>query len=88
MHSILVWKKEKPFKTKVTNVPIFVRGQMCTSKNSTPNCSYSENKQSESDTNEDCDALVVDWKNMGSLKITNISELQINDLLQFKVSIL
>lgn len=31
--------------------------------------------------------LVVDWKNMTPVKITNISELQVHDLLQFKVSI-
>jgi len=30
--------------------------------------------------------LVVDWKNMAQIKITNITELQISDLLQFKVS--
>lgn len=85
---ISVWKKENPLKTKVTKVPVFVRGQMSTT-NSTPNCSYTENvnyKPSESDTSGDCDALVVDWKNMAPLKITNISELQTNDLLQFKVS--
>lgn len=31
--------------------------------------------------------LVVDWKNMNPVKISNISELQIHDLIQFKVSI-
>lgn len=31
--------------------------------------------------------LVVDWKSMTPVKITNISELQVHDLLQFKVSI-
>lgn len=30
--------------------------------------------------------LVVDWKNMSQIKITNITELQISDLLQFKAS--
>jgi len=30
--------------------------------------------------------LVVDWKNMTQIKITNITELQIYDLLQFRVS--
>jgi len=30
--------------------------------------------------------LVVDWKNMSQIKITNITELQIYDLLQFKAS--
>jgi len=30
--------------------------------------------------------LVVDWKNMSQIKITNITELQTYDLLQFKAS--
>jgi len=30
--------------------------------------------------------LVVDWKNMTQIKITNITELQIYDLLQFRAS--
>lgn len=47
------------------------------------------NKSYENITNEDNvtnDMLVVDWKNMTPLKITSISELQVHDLLQFKVS--
>lgn len=59
-------------------------------KNSIQNTSYTENennKTSES-TSEDYDILVVDWKNMSPIKITNISELQIYDMIQFKVSII
>lgn len=40
-----------------------------------------------SSTSEDCDMLVVDWKDMAPVQILNISDLQIHDLLQFKVSI-
>lgn len=77
-------------KTKITKVPVFVRGQSCTSKNSLGNSSYIENENiqiSDSYSSENYDMLVVDWKNLNPVKISNISELEIHDLLQFKVCI-
>lgn len=56
--------------------------------NSLNNSSYAENKNhtnSISNTIEDNDVEVIDWKTMSKIKITNISELQIYDKLQFKV---
>lgn len=63
---------------------------MSTPNNSLQNSSHTENekdKTSESNASEDCDVLVVDWKNMSPLKVSNIFELQIHDLIQFKVRV-
>jgi len=68
---------------------VFVRGQISTPTTPTINSSCIENennKSSDSIISEHCDMLVVDWKNMSQIKITNITELQIYDLLQFKAS--
>ncbi|XP_022174412.1 uncharacterized protein LOC111036624 isoform X2 [Myzus persicae] len=86
--SLSAWKNEKPFNIKFNKVPVFVRGQTCTPKTSTQNSSYIENennKSNDSILSENCDMLVVDWKNMSQIKITNLTELQIYDLLQFKI---
>lgn len=90
-----MWKQEnisnKPFKANVNKVPVFVRGQTCTPVSSTLNGFNSENKNSEaheSSESEDYDFEVVDWKNKSVVKITNISDLKILDLLQFKVSMI
>lgn len=87
---ISVWKNEKPLNIKFNKVPVFVRGQTCTPKSSTQNSSYIENENNQSNDSvisENCDMLVVDWKNMSQIKITNITELQTYDLLQFKASL-
>lgn len=91
---ISVWKQEnvssKPFKTKVGQVPVFVRPPKCTSTKSTQNSFHLEDenfKANECSVNENYDMLVVDWKNMSTIKISNISELKLHDLLQFKVSV-
>ncbi|XP_025195048.1 uncharacterized protein LOC112594469 [Melanaphis sacchari] len=83
-----IWKNEKPLNIKFHKVPVFVRGQACTPITSTQNINYTENennKSSDSNLSENCDMLVVDWKNMSQIKVTNITELQIHDLLQFKI---
>lgn len=88
MFLILAKKKENVLKS--SKVPVFVRGQTCTPKNSIQNGLYTENndnKTTESSISEDCDMLVVDWKNMSPVQVLNISDLQIHDLLQFKVSV-
>jgi len=77
------------FTTKFTKVPVFIRGQSSTPINSVQNNSFTENddnKTIESNTTEDY-MLVVDWKNMSPVKVSNISELQIHDVLQFKASL-
>lgn len=82
-------KYEKPLNIKFNKVPVFVRGQTCTPKASTENSSFTEyenNKSNDSILSENCDMLIVDWKNMSQIKITNITELQTYDLLQFKAS--
>lgn len=82
-------KYEKPLNIKFNKVPVFVRGQTCTTKASTENSSFTEyenNKSNDSILSENCDMLIVDWKNMSQIKITNITELQTYDLLQFKAS--
>ncbi|KAL5240233.1 hypothetical protein ACI65C_007643 [Semiaphis heraclei] len=83
-----IWKNEKPLNIKFNKVPVFVRGQTCTPKTSTQNSSYIENENNQSNDSvisENCDVLVVDWKNMSQIKITNITDLQTYDLLQFKI---
>lgn len=94
-HSILAWTEEKPLKTKrnkVNNVPVFTRGPKLNSENSIQNdflnpfYSKNDNNITNESDNEDCDMLIVDWKNMTPIKITDISELQPYDLIQFKVS--
>lgn len=85
-HSISVSKKIKP-KSKLAKVPVFVRGQMLTP--SSLNSSSSENENHTNTVNniiEHNDPEVVDWKDMSKINITNISELQVHDILQFKVS--
>lgn len=87
-HSISVWKNVKPIKSKLAKVPVFVRGQTLT-PNSLNNSSFSENENHSNTINnimEHNDPEVVDWKDMSKINITNISELQIHDILQFKVS--
>lgn len=75
---------------KFTKVPVFVRSKTCLDVNSTPNGSILEkydNMSVASSTNEDCDVmLVVDWKNMSPVKLSSITELQLHDLIQFKVN--
>lgn len=44
-----------------------------------------QTSESKSNTSEDYDVLVVDWKNMTPMKISNLSDLQVSDLIQFKV---
>ncbi|XP_050522851.1 uncharacterized protein LOC126895244 isoform X2 [Daktulosphaira vitifoliae] len=83
------WKQYQ-FKTIPSNnksVPIFIRGQTHkASNNYSQNNSVVENnfENKTPNYNDDCDMLVVDWKNMSPVKIKDLTELKIYDLLQFK----
>lgn len=90
-YSISAIKKENSYKSKskFNQVPVFVRGQnVVQQQTSTQNNSYAENFDDNticSNSNKDYDLLVVDWKNMNQIKISNIAELEMHDLIQFKV---
>lgn len=87
-HSILA--KQKGTASNGSQVPVFVRNKISSDEKSTPD-NYSTGSYNLSATNginEDCDImLVVDWKNMSAVKLSSISELQIHDIIQFKVNI-
>lgn len=71
-------------------VPVFERNKKCTPNNTKQNGVHTLNgmdKNDETTSNENYDIMVVDWKNMTPLKISDISELQVHDLIQFKVSV-
>lgn len=73
---------------KFTKVPVFVRSKTCFDVNSTPNGSFLEkhdNMSVANSTNEHCDVLNVDC-DTSPVKVSSITELQSDDLIQFKVN--
>jgi len=79
-------QKQKPFRsTKIIKVPVFERIKKCTANNTTQNGVNTLNEMGENNLSENYDMMVVDWKNMTPSKISDISELRVYDLIQFKV---